>query len=162
MKKLILFGLILSSTFYISWFFINKHNKYLDRETFVKEINKKKFKNKIKNTIPTWMIEQIEEDFEPFISNGITSKSVEKTFKKIRKTFPCREIIRYRIINNELFRYFNNNEIIPLKDSSLEKAIKTILYLEPIKDLDIIISHQDGIPIPGQIENFYITKKKEM
>ncbi|NGX32401.1 MAG: hypothetical protein K1060chlam4_00445, partial [Candidatus Anoxychlamydiales bacterium] len=79
-----------------------------------------------------------------------------------KKSFQCNEIIRYRIINNELFRYFNDGETISLKDSSLEKAIKTLLLLEPIEDLDIIISHQDGIPIGGQSEKFYITEKKEM
>ncbi|NGX29405.1 MAG: hypothetical protein K940chlam4_00237 [Candidatus Anoxychlamydiales bacterium] len=162
LKKLISVILFLSIGSYISWFLINKHNKYLFKETFVKELNKKVFKSKIKDKPPTWMIEQIQEEFEPFVSNGITSKRVDETFKKIRKTFLCNEIIRYRIINNELFRYFNNDETVSLKDSSLEKAIKTILYFEPIKDIDIIISHQDGIPIGEQSEGFYITEKKEM
>ncbi len=162
MKKLILLILILLVVFYVSVFLINKHNKYLSRETFVKELNKKKIKSKIKNKPPIWMSEQIEEEFSPFVSIGITSKTVDETFKKIRKTYPFNEIIRYRIINNELFRYFNNDEAISLKDSSLEKAIKTILYLERISNIDIIISHQDGIPICGQPKGFYITEKKHM
>ncbi|NGX34679.1 MAG: hypothetical protein K1060chlam1_01032 [Candidatus Anoxychlamydiales bacterium] len=161
LKKTISLILILSAISYSSWFLINKHNKYLFRETFVKELNKKVFKSKIKKKPPTWMCEQIQEEFEPFVLNGITSKTVEKTFKKIKKTSPG-NVIRYRIINNELFRYFDDDETVSLKDSSLEKAIKTILYFEPIKDIDIIISHQDGIPIGRDPEGFYITEKKEM
>jgi len=162
LKKPLLFVLILSVASYFSWRLINNHNKYLFKETFVKELNKKVFKSKIKGKPPAWMSEQIEKEFEPFVLSKITSKKVDETFKKIRKTFPCNEIIRYRIINNELFRYFNDEETISLKDSSLEKAIKTLLRLEPIEDLDIIISHQDGIPIGEQPERFYEMEKKEM
>lgn len=159
MKKLISLILILLIASYFSWFLIRQHNKYLFKETFVKELNKKVFKSKIKNKPPPWMIEQIQEDFEPFV-NGITSKTVDETFKKIKKTYLGNDIIRYRIINNELFRYFNDGETVTLKDNSLEKALKTILHFEPIKDIDIIISHQDGIG--GHCEKFYITEKKEM
>ena len=73
MKKSLSLILISSVVSYISWSLINKHNKYLFKETFVKELNKKVFKSKIKNKPPSWMINQIEEEFEPFVFSGITS-----------------------------------------------------------------------------------------
>ena len=162
MKKIISLILILSIASYFSWSFIKKQNKYLSRETFAQELNKRVFKSKIKKQPPEWMIEQIEDEFAPFTSKGITIKTVDETFLKIRKTFPHNEIIRYRIIANELYRYFHDEEIVPLKDSSLEKAVKTILHFEEIRDMDFIISHQDGIPTGGQPKDFYVTEKKEM
>jgi hypothetical protein len=161
MKKLLLLISIAGLTVYGSYFYIHKKNKVLLRETFVKEINKNKFKSKINRTPANWITDQIKEEFSNF-KNGITTKSVSETFNKIKSTYPTDQIIRYRIIDNQLYRYFSDQETIALKDNSLEKAIKTLLNFISIDNIDFILSHEDGILLSNQPKDFYITNNKDL
>jgi hypothetical protein len=160
-KKLLLLISIASLVLYGTYSYIHKKNKFLLRETFVNEINKKKFKSKINNAKSNWMREQIKEEFAYF-KNGITTKSVGETFNKIKSTYSTDQIIRYRIIDNQLHRYFSEQEPIALKDNSLEKAIKTLLYFTSINNIDFILSHEDGIILESQPKDFYITNNKNL
>lgn len=89
-----------------------------------------------------WMLEQIEEDFQGIES--ISKESIDAAFIEIKSLSPM--LVRYRIVDNELYRYFIEDEPISLKDNSTEKAIKTLIQRVHFPDMDFIISYFDGYP----------------
>ena len=105
------------------------------------------------------MKEQIAEDFQGFTI--FSEKQVDETFAQIKKHYPHPWIIRYRILNNELYRYFPEGELISLTDNSVERALKALLQVRPLRDMDFILSYVDGVPLPEMPADFYITEKRE-
>jgi hypothetical protein len=105
------------------------------------------------------MQEQISEDFQDFEEKGIAKNQIDATFAQIRKNLPTPFIIRYRILNNELYRYFQTDEAISLEDTSTELAIKTLLQWISLPDIDFILSFYDGIR-PNH--TFFHTSSKEL
>lgn len=55
-------------------------------------------------------------------------------------------VVRYRIVDNELYRYFVEGELISLKDNNTEKAIKTILQCTNLPNMEFLISYFDAFP----------------
>jgi len=93
------------------------------------------------------MKEQIDEDFLPFKTAGITQKKINATLAKIREKHSSPMIVRYRIMNNRLYRYFFEGEPISLTDNSTELALKTLLESIGLPDMDFILSFFDGITL---------------
>ncbi len=160
-KKLFLAVLLLIFVGFSLKVFQKASKERLKKETFVKRLSARKFKAMIQARPPKWMEEQIRDDFAPFLS-GISKRNVDETFAAIRKNYPHPAIVRYRIINNELYRYYNEGEELSLEDTSYEKALKTLLLFVSFKDMDFILSSLDGIPLFDQPKDFYFTRSKEL
>ncbi len=151
---------------------------YLERETLLSFLNKELFLDKLQKQPPLWMREQIREDFKEF--DGISKNQVDATFDAIRKNYPTFYIVRYRIFNNQLYRYFPKDEqlsfhsefepssdfpkeeLISLDDNHTEKALKTLLHLLSFKDMDFILSYKDGMPEQAMPKGFYFTPDKHL
>ncbi len=159
MKKF-LFYLFLTCLVSFGWRQYHHQKKsYIKKETYLRYVNRDLFLSKLAQPLPDWMQEQLQENFQDFERDGITRAQIDATFAQIRKTLPNFYIVRYRILNSELYRYFNPEESIALKDNSTECAIKTLLQCTRMPDLDFIISYYDGIR-PNHI--FFHTPSKEL
>lgn len=157
MKKIVIFFALVSFV-YLGWWQIQKerklHRKYLKEETNLRYLQKELFLQKLRSPLPLWMQEQMEEDFHPFASEGISKESLDETFANILQRVPSPMIVRYRIINNRLYRYFPKGERISLEDNSTERALKTILHCVKLPDMDFIFSFFDGITL----EDHYLSE----
>lgn len=91
------------------------------------------------------MREQIAEDFQGV--EDLSKEAIDAAFEQVKGLSPM--VARYRIISNELYRYFGENEPISLTDNSTEKAIKTLIQRIRFPDMDFIISYFDGYPLGG-------------
>ncbi len=165
LRKVALFFSFLFALVFGVFLFINKSKEikleYIKNETSLSFIDKEKLLKKISAPPQQWMMEQINKDFQAFQLGGISKQQVDETFTKIKKANPHPYIVRYRIIDNELYRYFPENESISIKDNGSEKALKTLLYLKSFKDMDFIFSYLDGIPLPDVSSDFYITDESK-
>lgn len=134
----------------------NKRFRRYDKEqTYLRYLNKKVILSKINSPHPKWMIDQINEDFKEF-EGGISLESIDDTFFQIMKGV-SNYIVRYRIIDGKLYRYFPEGEIISLKDNSTELAIKTLLRCSKFPDLDFILSYLDGV---GPWDTYYLAHQQ--
>jgi len=141
-----LFCLSLFSVSYVAWGQWREQKKhYLKKETYVKYLKKEVFLSKLNQSLPKWMQEQLQEDFREFEEKGIAKTQIDATFAQIQEAFPTPFIVRYRILENELYRYFRQGELISLEDTSTELAFKTLLQCVSIPDIDFIVSFFDGI-----------------
>lgn len=142
MKRLIIGSLILvaavGSVILVEGKRVARH-LYLREETMLRHLKKEPFLTK---TPSPWMLEQIEEDFQKI--QMISKEALEEVFTSIKELSPM--LVRYRIVNNELYRYFVEGEPISLVDNSTEKAIKTITQRTELPDMDFIVSYFDGYP----------------
>ncbi|MGH2612487.1 MAG: glycosyl transferase family 90, partial [Rhabdochlamydiaceae bacterium] len=120
------------------------------------------FRKKADRKLPQWMQEQIDEDFRPFLERGISKQQVDETFDTIRRNLPEPYYIRYRIIDNTLYRYFPKNELISLDDNDLEKTLKTLMHYFQLNAIDFIVGYIDGIPFPGTPPKFYHTTDEKL
>lgn len=134
-----------------------QEKQYLKKETYLKHLKKELFLAKLASPLPQWMQDQIEEDFREF--ENITQTQIDATFAQIQKTYPTPFIVRYRILGNELYRYFPPNERISLEDTSTERAIKTLMQCVSLPDLDLILSFFDGI---RPSHTFFHTSSKDL
>ncbi|MBU6446765.1 MAG: hypothetical protein KGQ49_05135 [Verrucomicrobia bacterium] len=116
---------------------------YLKQETYVKHLDKNLFFSKLGRSLPPWMEEQLQENFQDFAA--ITKEQVDATFAQIQKVLPTPYIVRYRILDGQLYRYFRSGEPVTLEDNSTERAIKTLMQWVSLPNLDCIISFYDGI-----------------
>jgi hypothetical protein len=162
-KKLITFFIILfflPISFYLIFI---KPNRTRLVETFLRSFPKKEFYSKLKSSSPKWMDDQIKEDFKDFYKNSITMYSIDRTFEKINKSAPSQKkaFIRYRIIDNKLYRYFPKNSELTKKEPSFEKAVKTLCKLVKLPDLDFIYSDMDGTPESYMKKDFYIVENQK-
>lgn len=130
---------------------------YLRRETMALLLDEKKLQEKLSKDPPQWMKQQIVEDFSGFSTATFSSAQVDETFSTIRKNYPHPWIVRYRIFNRELYRYFPEGEPISVVDNQMEKALKTLIRYIPFTELDFIFSYFDGIPLPEMPKKFYYT-----
>lgn len=70
----------------------------------------KRFHSKIQKTPPDWMVEQIREDCRSFSGRKITIRSLDQTHHIIHeRQVP---VIRYRIVNNELYFFHSDRSSI--------------------------------------------------
>lgn len=146
MKKwLFCLGLIASITAIV--YQRSARKEYLKAETMLNHLRYEPFAKNLKRTPPPWMQEQIEEDFREFTALGISKAAVDATFALCEKAYPASSMmVRYRILDQELYRFFPEPERITLKDNSTEKAIKTLLQSTHLPDMDFILSYFDGLP----------------
>jgi len=159
MKKILL-SLAIALIAIGGWRARENYKTYLKTETWAKHLKKDVFLAKLQKPLPQWMKEQIEEDFQPF--RTISSEKVDATFSQIvSRMNPRSEMVRYRIFKGELYRYFLEGEPISLEDNSTEKALKTLLALLPMPDLDFLLSYFDGVPLCGMNESLYRTQNSD-
>ncbi len=125
------------------------YRHYLKEETMLsKKLRRSSYLSKAPSP---WMLDQIGEDFKDIAQ--ITQESLDATFNQIRHLSPW--VVRYRILNNQLHRYFPPNEPITLQDNTTEKALKTLLNTTRFDDMDFIISFFDGVPLPTLPGDFF-------
>ena len=97
------FAAILSSVY---WQCIYKPQRlYEKKETMLRHLKRESFLTK---KSPLWMLEQIEEDFENI--HQVPIDSVDEAFMQLEQFSP--QIVRYRIIDNELYRYFSLKNLV--------------------------------------------------
>lgn len=89
------------------------------------------------------MLEQIREDFDSI--SAITVEAVDAVYQKVKRVDPW--ICRYRIIDNQLYRYFPKSNSIPKEDTHTEKGIKTLTHLVKLPDMDFLVSYLDAFPL---------------
>lgn len=133
-----------------------EHRRYLKEETMLrKKLRRSSFLSKAP---AAWMLEQVEEDFKDIPS--LSQRALDATFDRIRPLSPW--VVRYRILNNQLYRYFPASEPISLQDNTTEKAIKTLLNVASFDDMDFIICFFDGVPLPSLSADFFHTVSPEL
>lgn len=129
--------------------------EYRKHETMLHHLKQKSFKKKLHSPPPSWMQKQIQEDFEEFAGQGVSKEAIDATFARIWESIPKNSaLLRYRIIDNELYRYFSDGDVISFEDNSTEKAIKTLLQCTRFADMDFILSYYDGV---GREDRFFHT-----
>ena len=83
----------------------------------------------------------------------------------MNKKFPetKRDFLRYRIVDNELFQFFPADEAVTKKEEALERALKTVLKLKKIPDMDFVVSNIDGLPAKENSNNvlFYYESRRD-
>lgn len=158
-KKKYLFLPVSLSIFIFIYFVLINPNRTRKVETFLREFPRKEFFSKMHGKHPLWMKNQIDDDFKDFEKNSITKYTIDKTFEKIQKDASDQKelFIRYRIINNKLYRYYPKGQEITKREPSFEKAIKTLTKLTDLPDIDFICSDKDGTPEFYMKDDFYIT-----
>lgn len=163
MKKLAPILLLFALT--VFFWTSSKHHvkeKKMPKETWISLLNEKKLLQKLSEPLPVWMDQQLSEDFAPFQEKGISKEAVDATFVKIRSTLPNEMLIRYRVVEGKLYRYFPEGESISLRDNTTEKALKTVFHYMDVDNIDFIFSYIDGIPAPGVPEGFYLLENEEL
>jgi len=133
---------------------------FIKAETMRDLLDEEKFLTKLNQKPPQWMQEQIAEDFAGI--THITTEQVDATYAEIYKKYFNRLIVRYRIVNNQLYRYFPKDQVIGTVNCGTEKAMKTLMQYCPFSDMDFILSYEDGIPVPGIASNVHITSDPQM
>ncbi|MGB7977806.1 MAG: glycosyl transferase family 90 [Chlamydiales bacterium] len=138
MKKIWISLLLLAITggIFVQW---KKTKIYLKEETMLRHLKREPFLNK---PPAPWMLEQIEDDFQGI--GEISMAAIDAAFAEVKHLTPW--VVRYRIMDNELYRYFVEGEPITLKDNSTEKAIKTLMQKTCFPDMDFLISYLDPFP----------------
>jgi hypothetical protein len=138
-----------------------RHEKHAKNETWSRYLQKDLLLAKVMSSPPLWMQEGIQEDFNEFLQSGISENQVDATYTAIREKFTSSSyFVRYRIIDNELYRYFPPDVPISIVDSKTERALKTLLHFFSFHDMDFILCHADGVPC-GNMNWGYYTSKKE-
>jgi hypothetical protein len=139
-------------------------NKWLpivrEKESFRKTFPKEQFQDKLCQEPPSWMTQQISDDLSPFQEKKISLHSLDSTYEIIRQKtdipFP-----RYRILDNKLYKFVPQGAHFSKTDTTLEKALKTLLLYAKIPDVDFILCPMDGIPEPYMPEGFFLTGNEE-
>lgn len=154
MKWIVLLIAVVSSILFIQGKRSTRHH-YLKQETVLRHVKKEPF---LKKQPSPWMLEQIEEDFSGI--ETITKEMVEEGFRAFEHLSPM--VVRYRIVDNELYRYFTEGESISLDDNNTERAIKTITQRTSLPNMDFIISYYDQYPFgpPSKTPVFVSAKLK--
>lgn len=157
---IILFSLIVSLCFHVKHNQSKRFHKKWHKYASLKLFNNKLLWEKIHSLPPSWMTEQIAKDFMEF-SSGISKEMVDQTFAQIKKSITTSYIVRYRVIDGELYRYFPENEPISLVNNSTEKALKQLINLGKFQNADFLFSYLDGVPIEGTTDSYHITEEKK-
>ncbi len=126
------------------------------KESFRSVFPNEEFQTKINRPVPEWMRRQLESDFREF--KAITSDTVEKTYRQIEKTTPIEDCCyRYRILDNQLYKYVSSKMLFSRRDNPLERALKTLLLFCRVPDVDFILCTMDGVPEPYMPSDFFLT-----
>ena len=151
MKKKLAY-LFLITIVILSVIFTQK-NPNRKRETYVDLVSKKNFLKKLRNS-PSWMDEQIEKDLEFAKSKKVDQEALKATLTVMKQKFSDNKshFIRYRILDNKLYQLFLEDEKYSKKEDAFERALKTVLRLKKLSDMDFILSNIDGIPDPNNTE----------
>ncbi|OGN59705.1 MAG: hypothetical protein A3F40_04545 [Chlamydiae bacterium RIFCSPHIGHO2_12_FULL_27_8] len=161
MKRYKIHIIIFLVIFFTNWgiIFFNKKKiagtylKYLSNyNLFIKSKEKKR-----------WIDERFLKDTKDFEGKKISIEAIDQTYNLINQNLPSEKenFIRFRIVNNNLYRYVPKGEILSKREIPFEKALRTLSKIRKLPDLDIIYSDQDGTPLKGINKNFYITQNKD-
>lgn len=127
--------------------------RFCKRETYLEHISPASLRAKIAAPLPDWMSAQIAEDLAPY--QAIPLSHLDATFNTICRSDNTGYIVRYRILDNALYRYYPEGAPISFKDNTTEKALKTLTQCVQVPNLDIILSYYDGA-LPAH--SFYFTE----
>lgn len=140
MAKIIALILLIVSASFIIQTNRKERRGYLKQETMLRHLKRKPFLTK---DPASWMLEQIESDFRGI--NDISLETIDENFYALKSLSPM--IVRYRIVDNELYRYFIPGEAVSLNDNNTERAIKTILHRVRLPNMDFLLSYYDAYPL---------------
>jgi predicted nucleic acid-binding Zn ribbon protein len=60
-----------------------------------------------------------------------------------------------------LYRFFPEQEPISTLDNDIEKALKTAICLTRLRDMDLIVGFENGMPLEFMPTGFYLTASRE-
>ena len=136
--------------------FFYKEYKATNAETFTSFLVKSKFYKKLNEHIPNWVQEQIANDFD---EKRIQQKNIDYTYREIQKHLYNNDMLsHYRILDNKLYKYVDDQYSFVEKDNNLEKALKTLLLIQKVPDVDFLLSIVDGIEEPYMPKNCFSVK----
>lgn len=126
-----------------------------ENESYNAFFPKEEFLAKVDSAVPEWMSRQMESDFKGALP--VTAGAVEKAYDTILGRVPkpifC---YHYRILDNELYKYIPPITHCSPRDTSFEKAFKTLLSHVKVPDVDFILIPMDGIPEAFMTPDFYL------
>lgn len=119
------------------------------KESFREKFPVEKFYAKRKEPTPLWVERQIARDFSDFLERGVSQEAIAKTHAHIlEKLGPQASFHHYRILDQKLYKWTADGEKLAFGDTTLEKALKTLLIYAPVPDVDFILCSMDGLPEP--------------
>lgn len=124
-------------------FFIPLINSVPNQNVFLGELQKK---------IPSWMNDQIENDFKPF-QGRISSEMLDELYLSLGKDLI---LVRYKVIDNQLF----SDHAFDWTGRSIhiENALRYFIETVGLPNLDCVVSMQDGIHTEEGNLSFFIKK----
>ncbi|MBU6446764.1 MAG: hypothetical protein KGQ49_05130, partial [Verrucomicrobia bacterium] len=137
-KRILFIALLLSVGFFVHRMGQERH-AYLKAETMLRHVKGKPFLTK---AAAPWMLEQLDRDFAGV--KAIPQSAIDETYALLSDHSPL--LVRYRVVDNELYRYFPQGENISLNDNNTERALKTILQRAKLPNMDFLLSYFDGFP----------------
>jgi hypothetical protein len=126
------------------------------RESYNAFFPKESFLAKVRSPVPDWMVAQLEADFKDVLP--ITADQVDRACKTIMQRVDQNPecCCHYRIIDNELYKYYERENSCSSRDWGLEKAFKTLLSHIRVPDVDFLVIPMDGIPETCMPADFYL------
>jgi protein glucosyltransferase len=118
---------------------------FLKRVGYIVHFQKKggryyrQFRQKTSSPTPLWMQEQISQDLHGV---RISLAALETTYAKAKSH--SSRILRYRIVDNQLYRHPEGGEGVPGHVSWFEDGLKTLCALRALPNVDFILTHEDG------------------
>jgi|GEM_PF-4208045 len=101
-------------------------------------LDEKIFHKKMQQRPQQWVLEQITHDLGAFQSSGISQDALNQTLEtslhtilnKINKVAAYHRFVRYRVINNEIYRFGPENY--------LDQALKTLSQMVTLPSIDLL------------------------
>ncbi len=159
MKLLKIFSSILLLIIFCLGNFFYKAHKSIKEETFKSVLAKKKFYKKVKSKKSEWSQSQIANDFKEFKDKKIKKENIGHTYSEIQNILYKNDMLgHYRILDNKLYKYVDDKSNFIEKDNDLEKALKTLLVVQKMPDVDFLLTIVDGVGEPYFPKNCFFIK----
>jgi protein glucosyltransferase len=101
--------------------------------------------NPLPTEVPLWMQQRITKELTPFKANGVTKEKLDQA-SIIINTVTNNELIRYQIINNELYIQTSNlsDKAATHRSEAITNTLKRILKHTKIENIDFVITMHDS------------------
>ena len=130
------------------------------QELCKKLVSKKSVARCLALPTPEWAQKQLDADFRDFEGRKVTAAAVAELYREIRAKIG-QQILHYRILDNQLYKYIPNGAEYSSVDTRFERAFKTLLQYTNEPDLDFLLCPMDGIPEPYVPQDFFLSSTAE-
>jgi hypothetical protein len=133
-----------------------------EKDTYLSLLDQKLFAKKALQPLPDWAETQIHEDLKLFKEKKISLKALDTTFEMVNKKAEGHtSLLRYRILNNKLYKFIPSKVKYSDGNDPIEKALRTLTLLTDLPNIDFIICPMDGIPEPYMPVDFTLADDPE-